>query len=185
MIRDNNYKYDGINLFFAKLLHILFLILASSKLGKARERTRWNEVQTTVHWKPRGVLLATQCVLSRQLLVSTCLLGISMWLFNRHFRIKWPTHNFDFLTCPCLVFLYSVNGLTIWPVSQTKSLTFTLPFFLSPPTSNLSSGTHMLFYGYKLRIILSFWWIDFFLALWNISPMSSNAFFLKVISVWY
>jgi len=86
------------------------------------------------------VLLATQCVLSRQLLVSTCLLGISMWLFNRHFRIKWPTHNFDFLTCPCLVFLYSVNGLTIWPVSQTKSLTFTLPFFLSPPTSNLSSG---------------------------------------------
>lgn len=72
--------------------------------------------------------------------MSTCLLGISMWLFNRHFRIKWPTHNFDFLTCPCLVFLYSVNGLTIWPVSQTKSLTFTLPFFLSPPTSNLSSG---------------------------------------------
>ena len=40
MIRDNNYKYDGINLFFAKLLHILYLILASSKLGKARERTR-------------------------------------------------------------------------------------------------------------------------------------------------
>lgn len=31
---------DGINLFFAKLLHILYLILASSKLGKARERTK-------------------------------------------------------------------------------------------------------------------------------------------------
>lgn len=64
-------------------------------------------------------------------LVFTCLLGISMWLFNRHFRIKWPTHNFDFLTCPCLVFLFSVNGLTIWPVIQTKSLTFTLPSFFS------------------------------------------------------
>ena len=73
-------------------------------------------------------------------LVSTCLLGISMWLFNRHFRIKWPTHNFDFLTCPCWVFLFSVNSLTIWPISQTKSLTFTLPsFFLSPPMSKLSS----------------------------------------------
>ena len=63
-------------------------------------------------------------------LVFTCLPGVSMLPFNRHFRIQWPTHNFDFLTCPCLVFLFSVNGLTIWPVIQTKvSHLHVLPVF--------------------------------------------------------
>ena len=48
---------------------------------------------------------------------------------------------FDSLTCPHLVFLSSVNGLTIWLVIQTESLTFKLlSFFVSRRVSNPCSS---------------------------------------------
>lgn len=48
---------------------------------------------------------------------------------------------FDSLTCPHLVFLSSVNGLTIWLVIQTESLTFKpLSFLVSPCVSNPCSS---------------------------------------------
>lgn len=152
VIHDNNCKYDGINLFFAKLLHILYLILASSKLGKARERTRWNS-SNHGSLETQGVLPATQLHFLSSFLVFTCLLGISMWLFNRHFRIKWPTHNFDFLTCPCLVFSFS--QWTVSPcgqLSKPKSLTFTLPSFFLLPCQTYPQVPFTVFY---LQLLVS------------------------------
>lgn len=37
---DNDSKYEGMTLFFAKLLRVIYLILALSKLSGVTERTR-------------------------------------------------------------------------------------------------------------------------------------------------
>lgn len=75
---DNNSKCKGFTLFYVKIFDILYIIIASSKIGKAREKQGEVKLKPQFtanleeHFQP--IIICSFC----SLLVSNCLLDISM-----------------------------------------------------------------------------------------------------------